>query len=302
MVLRRYLKIVLESLAVPDSLECHPGRMLIIGFEYATIGLFLALLVFGDYASISSIFLTSMPLIVVMYNAIKYEEGKDLEICGEYLLIKEHMKAVKLFVYLFFGMFIAYSFWFTFLPENVSEKIFSTQLETIQAVRSSFNQEVSGNAILEYTGSSVSGLTEMRVIIVKNLGVLGFCILFSFLYGSGAIYILTWNASVIGVAAGELIRATLREFAGMSGIEMLVNYFTVFPISIVYLVHGIPEVTAYFIGALSGGIISVAVANHHYASKEFKRIVLDSMDLLILAILVLVAAAFMEVYITPIIL
>jgi uncharacterized membrane protein SpoIIM required for sporulation len=291
MVSRRLVEVVLESLAVPESLECHPKRMVIIGFMYSSIGLLLGYIVFGDYASVSAVFLTAMPLIVVMYNAIKYEECKDFEVCGEYVLIKEHMKAVILFVYLFIGLFLSYSFWFAVLPEDVVENIFSTQLDTINAVRSSFKAEV--------TGQAVGGVRQVEVIFVRNLGVLGFCILFSFLYGAGAIYILTWNASVIGVAAGELIRSALQRVAGLSGMGFMVSYFAVLPVSMVYLVHGVPEVTAYFIGALGGGIISVAVANHHYRSNEFRRIVLDSVDLIVLALVVLFVSALVEVYVTP---
>jgi uncharacterized membrane protein SpoIIM required for sporulation len=60
-------------------------------------------------------------------------------------------------------------------------------------------------------------------------------------------------------------------------------------------------VAAYFLGAVAGGIISFAVVNHDYKTKEFKHIVFDSADTLILAVATLVFAAVLEVYVTPMI-
>ena len=50
------------------------------------------------------------------------------------------------------------------------------------------------------------------------------------------------------------------------------------------------------------GIISVAVINHDYKTKEFRHILIDSIDLIILSIFLLIIAGLIEVYITPLIL
>ena len=65
------------------------------------------------------------------------------------------------------------------------------------------------------------------------------------------------------------------------------------------MTHGIFEILAYFMGGLAGGIISVAVIRHEVGTPVFKRVLLDSIDLILLAIGVLIVAAFIEVYITP---
>jgi len=82
---------------------------------------------------------------------------------------------------------------------------------------------------------------------------------------------------------------------------MLKNYFLAFPMSFAYMIHGIPEILAYFIGALGSGIISSAVIKHDYRSNEFKHVLIDSLDLLILSAVVLVLAALIEVYLTPLV-
>ena len=64
--------------------------------------------------------------------------------------------------------------------------------------------------------------------------------------------------------------------------------------------HGIPEIFAYFIGGLAGSIISVAVIREKFGTKNFEKVVLDSSDLVLIAVLILILAAFIEVFITPV--
>ena len=274
---------------VPESWELHPKRMFIIGFTYATIGMFLGLWVFGKYASIAGIFLTTIPLVVIMYRAINCEEEKDLEICEESILMKEHMHILWFFIYLFLGMVVAYSFWFTVLPPEMVNKLCSSQMETIGSI----------GAKVSSIGAATSKEARLEAIIANNLRVLAFCILFSFLYGAGAIFILTWNASVIGVAIGNVIRDGLQHLGEIGHSPTIIHYFAIIPVGFSYLVHGLPEIVSYFLGSLAGGIISVAVSCHHYTSPNFWHIVRDSLDLAILSVLVLFIAAFTEVYITP---
>jgi len=67
-----------------------------------------------------------------------------------------------------------------------------------------------------------------------------------------------------------------------------------------YMIHGIPEIGAYFMVALSGGIVSVAIINHDIQSEKFWVILQDALNMVILAVVVLFIAALMEVFITPV--
>jgi uncharacterized membrane protein SpoIIM required for sporulation len=280
---------VLEAIVVPESWEEHPRRMLIIGFVYSTIGLFLGLWVFGKYASLAGIFLTTIPLVVIMYRAINCEEEKDMRICKEYLLIKEHMHILWFFLYLFVGMVLSYCFWFTFLPTATVDRACSSQIESIDSIRLG----------VSLTGSAASKSDRVWMIIGNNARVWAFCILFSLLYGAGAIFILAWNASVIGVAIGSVIREGFQRLGAFGNNPSLVHYFSVLPLGFGYLVHGLPEIASFFLGSLAGGIISVAVVCHHYRSPEFWHVLRDSLDLTILSFVMLVLAAIIEVYFTP---
>ncbi len=219
---------------------------------------------------------------------MKLEEEKDISIKSEVSLLKEHSKAISFLVMLFFGMVVAFSLWYIILPAGATESLFKIQTQMI----STLNRQITGSAV---------GVAIFSKIFLNNLKVMIFCILFSFLYGAGAIFILTWNASVIGVAVGNFVRTHISSYATELGMSSISSYFYAASLGLLrYSLHGIPEITAYFVAGLAGGIISVAVIRHNYSTKAFERILLDSSDLILLSIFLLFVAAAIEVFITPI--
>ena len=279
---------VLESLVNPLIAEKHPAAMILLGFLYSSVGLLLSLWIFKDQASLVMVFLTVMACIPLVFNTIKREEKKDLTIEKESVLLKEHAKALEFLVFMFIGFTISYALWYVFLPSNLVHNAFYTQTKTILQI----NSGVTGNASVRF------GL--FTKILFNNIKVLIFCILFAFLYGVGAIFILTWNASVIGVAIGNFIRTNISTIASEHHLVIAGNYFQIFSLGLFrYALHGIPEIAAYFIGGLAGGIISVAVIRHDFGTNKFGKIVLDSSELVLGAFGILVVAAILEVYITP---
>lgn len=279
---------VLESLINPINAEKRPVTMLFLGFLYASVGLFMSIWIFKDQASLVFVFLTVIACVPLVYNTIKLEEKKDLTISKESFLLKEHGKALLFFMFLFMGFTLAYALWYVILPSSIIQSSFSTQIQTIISLGS------------EVTGAATS-LSVLGKVFFNNLKVLMFCILFAFLYGVGAIFILTWNASVIGVAIGNFIRRNIASIAVKFHLGSIGSYFQIISLGLLrYSIHGIPEILAYFTGGLAGGIISIAVIRHDFGTNKFERILLDSSDLIIISVLLLVVAAVLEVYITPI--
>ena len=267
---------VLESLIGPKKAEKNPKRLFFYGIVFTVFGILLALWVFKSQASMVMVFLTVIACIPLVYKTVKYEEKKDMLNYRERILIKEHGKALKFFMYLFFGMIVAYTLWFVFAPG--SEELFSVQLKTIETI----NANITGHSY---------GFGTLFQILANNMKVLLFCIFFAFFYGAGSIFILTWNASVIGAAMGTFAKNLMANST---------NAFIAVNCSLIrYMSHGVFEILAYFIAGLAGGIISVAVINHDVDSERFKHVLIDSLDLLLLAVGVLIFAAFVEVYLTP---
>lgn len=280
---------VLESILSPEKAERKPWELFFIGFIYTTIGIFLALWIFRDQASLIMVFLVVIASIPLVYNTMKYEESKDLIITKESSLLKEHSKAVTFFMFLFLGITLASVLWYVVLPADISSLLFEKQTSTIQAI----NNKVSGNAAFSSMFSK---------IFFNNLKVLIFSIIFSFIYATGAIFILTWNATVIGAAIGNFIRTNISAYTSSMGLIDAGNYFHIISFGLLrYAIHGIPEIMAYFYGGLAGGILSMAIIRRHYRTNIFNHIMADFFEILLLSIAFLVVSAFLEIYITPII-
>jgi len=277
---------VLESIFNPPNAERHPVGVMLLGIGYGTLAIFLSMWIFEEQSSMVMVFLTAMAALPLMYHTLRFEESKDL-VSDNKSMLREHAPALTFYLMLFGGMAIAFSFWYVALPSEVASNLFKVQAQTI----SNLNQHVTGK---------VTQTALLSKIFLNNVKVLIFCLLFSFLYGSGALFILTWNASVIGAAVGNFIRSHMSKFAGAAGLEKVGAYFYVSSLSILrYAIHGVPEIFAYVIGGLAGGIISVAIVKHDFGTGKFEKVLLDVSDLVLLAVLVLFIAAILEVFVTP---
>lgn len=280
---------VIESILYPLRAEKKPWEMFFVGFLYTSIGIFLSLWIFRDESSLIMVFMITMAALPIFYNTVKLEESKDMIMEGEIALLKEHNKAISFFMYMFVGITLACALWYTTLPVSVINGLFEKQIGTIQSI----NNQVSGNAVY-----SVNVLWK---IFFNNAKVLVFSILFAFIYGAGALFILTWNATVIGAAIGNFIRVNLSSYTNAAGLFQTGNYLHVVSLGLLkYSIHGIPEIAAYFYGGLAGGILSVALMRKHFASEKFQKIAVDFSELLLIAIGFLIVAAFLEVYVTPV--
>jgi len=279
---------VLEEIFFPSKAEQRPLSMLFVGMLYSSVAVLLSLWIFEKQSSFIMVFFTVMACIPLIYNTMRLEENKDMVIEKESILLHEHNKAIAFFTFLFLGMVISFVLWYVFLPADVTGYLFEKQTQTITQI----NNQVSGNA--------VSSAALFGKIFFNNMKVLSFSVLFSFIYGAGAIFILTWNASVIAAAIGNFIRSHIASLSATTGFTAAASYFQIFSMGFLrYMLHGIPEILAYFYGGLAGGIISIAVMRHHYSTKKFANIVLDTSELLVIAMAFLLIGALFEVYLTP---
>lgn len=271
---------VLESLINPIRAEKKPWEMFFIGLIYSSFAIIFSYFIFREDASLVAIFLTTLFSVPVMYGAIKLEEKKDLVIHKESFLLREHGKALSFFMFLFLGFVISFSLWFIFLPSDPSDVLFSVQTRDISRI-----EMISHGT----TGNAVNVFSTFNRIFFNNLRVMVFSLLFALFIGFGAIFILTWNASVIGVAIGDFVEVGLQNSGFLVAGLALVRYLT----------HGIPEILAYFMAGLAGGIVSIAIIRHDFGNQKFKHIMFDSANLVIGSVLLLFFAALLEIFVTP---
>jgi len=281
---------MIEMLIKPKGSERRPWEMFFIGLLYASFSLLLVAFVFGkdsilkEGSGLLVVTLTVISSLPFMYYIIKLEEGKDIEISNSGKLIKEHSKAIHALMWLFLGFVVAFSFWYLALPNSAPQN-FNFQIKTFCAINSPADYSgCLGEYGIPVATGAASGGSHFLAIFSNNIKVLIFTILFSLALGAGAIFILVWNASVIAAAIGIFAKGSL---AGLPGGLLR------------YMIHGLPEISAYFVGALAGGIISVAVIRKDLHGEGTWKILQDSLLMVIIAIGILVVAALMEIYLTP---
>ena len=282
---------MLESLINPKRAEKGPWKMFFIGLVYGSLSLLLVSWLFSDDVVLSKFsgmivvtfcVMFSLPF---MYYIIKREEKEDEEVEGFIDVWKAHSDAIYALMWLFIGFLVAFSAWYMILQDS---NLFNAQIETYCMInnpgdidgcvsRYSFEQ-------IRLTSHVSSKGLRLLSIIENNIYVMIFTLIFSLIFGAGAIFILAWNASVIAAAIGIFTKYKIAEI----------------PIGLLrYMIHGFPEIAAYFVTALAGGMFGVGVLRHGIKSKKFSRVMENTVILLLIAIIILIVAAVIEVYLTP---
>jgi uncharacterized membrane protein SpoIIM required for sporulation len=283
---------MLETLINPKRGEKGPWKMFFIGLIYGSLSLLLVHWFFSGDTNLSQ---ASGMLVVLfcimfsfpfMYFIIKKEEKADEDVEGVFNVWQAHKDAIYAFMWLFFGFVVAFSFWNIILQDS---NLLNFQIQTYCQinnpgdVNACIEQYSSGK--LNMTGASVNGLRFLS-IVENNVYVMIFTLVFSLIFGAGAIFILVWNASVISAAIGIFAKYKLTDI----------------PLGIIrYAIHGIPEIAAYFITALAGGIFGVGLIRHGIKDEKFLKVVENVIILIFIALVILIIAALLEVYVTPVI-
>lgn len=282
---------VFESLIGFRTAKNKPFLLVILGIIYSSLSLILANWIFPSNVSLTTLFFTVLCCVPLFIKTIESEEDIDIKSTSEKFNLREHGKVIIYLCCLFLGFVISFTAWFVFLPSDEAGQNFQIQLETFCRINQASNYE---DCLSQYgmgdssvgTGYASNIDSHFWSIIRNNLKVLLVSLLFSFLYGSGALYILTWNAMVLSVAIGYHMKMLFLSTN---------PFLAVIVSSLGFLKHGILEMAAYFIAGLAGGILSVAVIKHHYSSPKFRRILVDSFTMFLIAVGVIFIAAIIEV-------
>ena len=260
---------VLEQLFRPTWIE-KKEHAFFLGLIYSIIGLISARLVFPSSVGLMSVAFTSVLLIPSLGMLLKLEENLEIRErkLSIKLLFRDHKDIFKAYIFLFLGVFSAYSFATLLLPEVTISKFFETQLRS---------------AGLEGFASSNKFFFD---IVLNNILVFSVCFALSLVYGAGSILFLTWNASVWGTTFAFFVRQSH---------EQSVNLFSGFAKSIVpFLPHMTTEALAYLSAAIAGGVVSKAVLREKLFSKKFHHIIVDALMLLFIGFVLVLLAGFIE--------
>lgn len=259
---------VLERLiGVKEALK-DPLKTFILGVIISLVSLFVAYSVFTESTGLFTIIIITMAMTPLMNRLLHYEEKEDEEMMERSTFFQRYHDVIISFIALFSGMILAMSLSFVLLPEHVAERVFDEQINEINIIRGKFDFQ---NKFLE--------------IFLNNASVLMLSFLFSFLFGSGAVFILSWNASVLAAAIGLISKTS----GGVKAVPAAVMMF---------LPHGSFEIGAYFIGAIAGGLVSAVIMRKK--SLKFWLVIRDAITLLLLSFIFLIIGGIIETFIVMI--
>jgi uncharacterized membrane protein SpoIIM required for sporulation len=274
---------VLESLIGERNIRKNPFLIFILTFVISIGGILSAYFVFPSHASVLSIAFITIGLVPIIHNILAKEEFDEaLERKSSTTFFARHFNLIMLYVWIFVAIILAFSVVYIATPPNSKEILFQEQINAFCAISGSENCEagvpnsISGRASAAAMGACMNPSTNSLgacalFIFENNAGVLIFTIILSLLYGAGAIFIIAWNASILGLFFGEMIlSAQHTQWVGfLQG--MLIG-------------HGPPELLGYIFGALAGAILSAMISKGQFLKHEFSTIIKDVFFLAFLAI------------------
>ncbi len=265
---------VLEAILTSRQIEKKPMEMLIYSIIVSSVAIWSAYIIFPTSASVVFLFLTTIAIVPVVFGAIKDDELQEEKTERSISLgfFDRHGPILKIYAYFFFGIIIATSFWYMFLPEEQAGVMFALEIETTEAL------------------GALNSNHDFISITANNLKVMTLSFFISFIFGTGAIFILSWNAAIVGIFIGNIGKDLIAYHPITAFLIALVHGLTSIAL------HGIPEIAAYCIAGIAGAILSIGLIRN----LKQELIIKDSARLLAISTIIVVIAAMIEVYITPV--
>ncbi len=218
----------------------------------------------SNLAGVIAVLLTSLAAAYPFVSYLLEEERMEItRDWSETTLLRRHAHQLELYLSFFLGSTVGFAL-STFFVDST---FYAVQLEVLETVRSP-------------TGMAVGG-TMFTDIIANNLWVLSVTFLLTFFIASGVIFILVWNASVLGVLVGTLASSA----------------FEVPVVTMFYLPHGLLEVGAYVFAGIAGALLSYRVEFKVFedGEAEGQAVTWDAVLLVGIAVVMILLAAAVEV-------
>jgi hypothetical protein len=269
---------VLEHIFPEDWLEKKGKYAFILGVVYAIVGILLASILFRGDPALPAVAFTALLLLPELYKIFSIEERQESleQKVSLRALWRDDANILRIYIFLFLGILLVYSVGTILMPQMQTNELFREQME----VRC--HQGFSGNAIIG------SGL--FFDLLSNNFLVLIACFILALLTGDGAIFLITWNASVWGTIFGATAKSAAL-FSGQSAFYMFgLVMLIVFP-------HMMIEAISYFLAAISGSVISKDVILEKFASHRFFEVFGLNLYLLLFALIFLVLGALVEAFV-----
>jgi uncharacterized membrane protein SpoIIM required for sporulation len=252
---------VLESVIRPDWIDKNPFYAFFLGIVLAFVGTSIGLFVFPDQASFAGLLFITIAAVPFLQKVVDFEEIRSGKFHPDFW--RRNRKIAIIYALFFFGVAVAYFIWFKILPIAAAQFFFNRQITALTQP-----------TVLGFFSQAQIG--QFMPILLNNLKVLFLILVLSFIYGMGSVLVITWNASVLGIFMGSFGK--------------LANAASFIP-------HASMEFLGFFFGAMAGSLISMAFdeSRTEFKSKKFYQAINDASMLFILAVVIIAAAAFVEI-------
>ena len=268
---------VLEQIYPLKLIEKNPLYALLLGISYSVIGIGAALLLFPEDPAIVAVAFIALMIVPTLSKLLKQEEAIEIK-KSDFNLVNfyvDHKDVFKIYIFLFLGIFLVFSFFSLLLPSLTTNYIFENQINVLYGSK---------------TGGAIFSKALFVDIFQNNLSVLILCFIAAFVFGDGAIFLITWNASVWGTIFGNIAKTASLNVAGNPFYYFFIILAIVFP-------HMILEAFSYISSATAGGIISKGLLKEKTTSKKFRTLLKNTVLLVIFAVVILLIAVVIETYV-----
>lgn len=229
---------MLQELFLLEEERRNLGMLFLLGAVAGFIGFITAYLFFPSRIAVISVVFASVPLIFSLTQEFMEDEDNQIP----------HIPEIKIYFAIFAGEVSAF---------------FSLAMFT----EASFEPQ---RTVLGLSGSAVSN-AGFQDILLSNLGVFFVALLLALVIGSAGAFVLTWNASVLGVFLAEI--ASTDPFLALS-----------------YIPHASLEMLGFITAGLSGTLISAAIYRRDFKKSRW----LDYIKLVVLGLFFILIGAIIE--------
>lgn len=226
---------VVEHLLPADWLERKRQFAFFIGSFYAIIGIIIAKALFPDDPSLVAVAFTSillLPLLRKLFTIEEKQEKREKRFSFTHLF-RDEGDFISVYFLIALGVFATYCVATMTLPGFEINALFRDQLE--------LRGGGSGGAI--FTGGLFID------ILLNNWWVFLACFILSWIAGDGAIFLITWNASLWGTIFGVTAKNAAFVSQGNPWWYLAIVLLIIAP-------HAIIEMLSYILGGIGGGLIS----------------------------------------------
>ena len=234
-----------------EEKEKNYPLLIALGFTSVVIAFLASRFLFPAQADLLVVVFAAIPIVYPL-TSFFFDDEKNY---------RPHIPEVAIYLSLFLGQVTAFLILAYFNPG-----FFSAQVEAAG---------ISGNAI---SPGFFLGL------LINNMGVFISIAVVSFITGSAGAFILSWNASVLGVFFADILHRLPDNIRAY----ILGSQNTAPPLA--YLPHASLEMAGFVIAGITGTLMSAAVYREHFDKKHWKNFIL----LLVMGIAMIFGGALLE--------